>query len=61
MSNMTKKVINGINFKSLYSWICDYKSFLPCATKDNYINNHKNGWFGHKLQMSGLESGHDSL
>jgi len=28
---------------------------LPCATKDNHINNHKNDWFEHKSQMNGLE------
>jgi hypothetical protein len=43
---------NGIcNFKSLCKQIYDYKSFLSCATKDN----HKNGQFGHKSQMNGLE------
>jgi hypothetical protein len=30
-------------------------SFLPSATKDNHIYNHKNGRFGHKSQMHGLE------
>jgi hypothetical protein len=27
------------NFKSLCSWIYNYKSFLPCPTKDSYIAN----------------------
>jgi len=41
------------NFKSLCSWICNYKSFLPCDMKDICIKNHKNGWFGPKSQMNG--------
>jgi hypothetical protein len=45
-------------FKShmqLQTILCDYKSFLPSAAEDNRIYSHKNGWFGYKLQMHGLE------
>jgi hypothetical protein len=42
-----------------HNCICNYKPLLSCfyhgATKDSYINSWKNGWFGHKLQMCGLE------
>jgi hypothetical protein len=45
-------------FKShmqLQTILCDYKSFLPSVAEDNRIYNHKNGWFGYKLQMHGSE------
>ncbi len=42
------------NVKPFCNWTCDYKSFLPRVTKDSLNNNHKNGWFGHKLQTHGL-------
>jgi hypothetical protein len=39
------------------SFDCDFthKSFLPNAIEDCHICNHKNGWFGQKSQMHGLE------
>ncbi len=43
------------NYKPLCNHLCDYKSFLPNAMKDSHIYSHKNGWFGHKSQMHGLE------
>jgi hypothetical protein len=43
------------NCKPLCSCLCDYKLFLLGGTKDSHIYNHKNGWFGHKLQTHGLE------
>ncbi len=43
------------NCKLLCNYLCGYKSFLPSATKDSHINSCKNGRFGHKLQMHGLE------
>jgi len=43
------------NYKPLCSHLCDDKLFLLSATKDSCIYNHKNGWFGHKSQMHGLE------
>jgi hypothetical protein len=43
------------NYKSLCNCLCNYKLFLLGATKDSHIYTHKNGWFGHKLQMHGLE------
>jgi hypothetical protein len=35
---------------TIHSHICDVKSFLHGATKDNHINNCKNDWFGCKSQ-----------
>jgi hypothetical protein len=42
------------NLKPLFSCICDFKLLLHGAIEDSHINNHKNGWFGHKLQTKGL-------
>ncbi len=36
------------NVKPFCNWICDYKSFLPHAMEDNWNDNHKNCWLGHK-------------
>ncbi len=37
-------------FKFFCNWICNYKSFLPCAIG----GNHKNGRIGHKPQTHEL-------
>jgi hypothetical protein len=48
------------NLKSFCNQICDYKLFLPCATKDSHIGSHKNGWFGHVTKLMGW-NGKDPL
>lgn len=58
-SSFSSKLIVITNYNCTYkvkpfcNWICDYKSFLPCVTKDSPNNNHKNDWFGHKFQTHG--------
>jgi hypothetical protein len=55
-------IINHIcNLKPFCNWICDYKSFSTLAMEDNWNDNCKNGWIGHKLQTHGLVYRLDSL
>ncbi len=42
------------NFEPFCSWYMGLQVFLPHATKDNWKNNHKIGWFEHKSQTHGL-------
>ncbi len=43
------------NYKPFCNWLCNYKSIILGAKKDNCIYNCKIDWFGHKLQTHGLD------